>query len=302
MTNRTALSQNDDLPAPTHPKVRAWELDFLRGFAIIMVVWDHLMYDSAYIFGYYWQASGNIGLSNYADFAQTYFTSDLRHFWWPFFVFIFFFVSGICTAFSKNNLIRGLKLALAAALVSVVTYIAQFVLQLGEAFILFGVLHCLSSCILIYAIIELIVGLIGKIGLSNKKGNRWVMPIICLAFAIAGIIIDSIHNVTLKEVVTNFASVPSDSRIAGLFVFHESWWTADYFPLLPFFWFFMLGATIGHLFYKNKKSLFPRLNGKWHYPFTIAGRYSLIIYLASQVLTLGVLTLITWLAIGGLPV
>lgn len=296
MTRRSAPSQKKDLPTPTPPKVRAWELDFLRGFAIIMVVWDHLMYDSAYIFGYYWQASGNIGLSNYASFAQTYFTSGLRHFWWPFFVFIFFFVSGICTAFSKNNLIRGIKLALAAALVSIVTYITQFVLQLGEAFILFGVLHCLSSCILIYAVIELTVGLF------NKKGNRRAMPIVCLAFAVAGIIIDSIYNVTLKEVVTNFASMPSDSKIAGLFVFHESWWTADYFPLLPFFWFFMLGSAIGHLFYKDKKSLFPRLSGKWHYPFTLPGRYSLIIYLASQVLTLAVLTLITWLATGGLPV
>ncbi|MFH0993386.1 MAG: heparan-alpha-glucosaminide N-acetyltransferase domain-containing protein, partial [bacterium] len=24
---------------------RIWEIDFLRGFSIIMMVWDHLMYD-----------------------------------------------------------------------------------------------------------------------------------------------------------------------------------------------------------------------------------------------------------------
>ena len=31
---------------------RAWELDALRGFAIILVVWDHTMYDLAAMFNF----------------------------------------------------------------------------------------------------------------------------------------------------------------------------------------------------------------------------------------------------------
>lgn len=275
-----------------HP--RAWELDFLRGFAIIMVVWDHFMYDSAYMFGYLWQQGGNPSLVGFADFAQTYFTSPLRNFWWPFFVFVFFFVSGICTAFSKNNFARGLKLGIVAVALSGATYIVQYVLEIGDAFILFGVLHCLASCILLYAVIEFVMRLI------NRRKNKWVLPAVCLAVTIIAFVLNSIYNVPLRDVIQNYATVETDSSIAGLFVFDYDWWTADYFPLLPFFWFFMLGATIGHLFYRNKKSLLPKLDGKWHAFFSIPGKYSLIIYLASQVLVVGVLALVTYLVMGEL--
>lgn len=288
--------KHNDFEAPKIRKQRAWELDFLRGFAIIMVVWDHFMYDCAFMFGEMWAYGGNASLARLGDFAYNYFTSDLRAFWWPFFVFVFFFVSGICTAFSKNNLLRGVKLALVAAALSGVTYIAQYVLYLGDAFILFGVLHCLSVCILLYAVVEIAVSLI------NRRKNKWIMPAVCLTVAIVAIVLDRIYNVTLREVTVNFATVDTDSRIAGLFVFTRDWWTADYFPLLPFFWFFMLGATLGHLVYRNKKSLLPKLDGKWNYFFTIPGRYSLIVYLASQVLTIGILALVTWAALGEIPI
>ena len=47
---------------PKIKKQRAWEIDFLRGFAIIMVVWDHTLFDLGYIFGDYWMSSGYAGL------------------------------------------------------------------------------------------------------------------------------------------------------------------------------------------------------------------------------------------------
>ena len=107
---------------PKRSKVRAWELDALRGLAILGVVWDHTMFDLAYMFRYEWQALGADGLLKMSDFARTYHEGLLRVFGWPVFVFIFFFVSGICTTFSRNNAWRGLKLAIVAVCVSLVTY------------------------------------------------------------------------------------------------------------------------------------------------------------------------------------
>jgi uncharacterized membrane protein len=276
-------------------KNRIWELDFLRGFAIVMVVWDHFMYDCAMICGSLWRNGGNEVLFRWQKFAYSYLKSDLRSFWWAFFVMIFFTVSGTCTAFSKNNFVRGLKLAAVAALVSGVTYIGEYVLDLGQMFILFGVLHCLASCILIYSLAEWMVRLL------NRRNRNWILPAICAALGIAALVLDEIYNIPLREVITNYTVVETDSAIAGLFVFTEDWWTADYFPLLPFIGYFLLGAAAGHILYKNKKSLLPRLDGKWHSFFTVPGRYSLIIYLSSQIVGLAVLALVSWLVLGELP-
>src|SRR5690606_24775890 len=119
-------------------KPRIWEVDFFRGFAIIMVVWDHLMVDFT-MFRSLWISTGVDWLSALGAFGSDYMGSTLRLFWRPVFLFIFFFASGLSTAFSKNNLFRGLKLAAVSIGVSVVTYLIQK--YTGEQlFILFGVL------------------------------------------------------------------------------------------------------------------------------------------------------------------
>ena len=43
------------------------------------------------------------GLLKAGEFARTYHEGLLRVLGWPVFVFIFFFVSGICTTFSRNK-------------------------------------------------------------------------------------------------------------------------------------------------------------------------------------------------------
>jgi uncharacterized membrane protein len=157
--------------------------------------------------------------------------------------------------------------------------------------IIFGVLHCLASCILFYASIEFIVKLI------NRKKIRWILPVVSGAIAITLLILDKIYNAPFY--VQN-AVVETDSFIAGFFVFTKAVWSmsADYFPLLPYLGFFMIGAAIGPVFYPNKKTLLPKLDGKWHYLFTIPGRHSLIIYLGIQIVAVGVLALITYFATG----
>lgn len=282
---------------PKRSKVRAWELDALRGLAILGVIWDHVMFDLAYMFYYEWQLLGADGLLKVGDFARLYQEGMLRVFGWPVFVFIFFFVSGICTTFSRNNAWRGLKLAVVAVCVSVITYVIDEYMGMSGSFILFGVLHCLALSILLYSFLEFVL----KLTASKHPHYRYIKAGVYLTLAVALIIINYTTNVTLYDINVHNATVPSTWAFQGMFVYTRDWWTADYFPLLPFFGFFMLGAGVSPLAYPNKESLLPRLDGKWNKFLTIPGRYSLYIYLALQVIAVVLLCLITWIVTGEIP-
>ncbi len=282
---------------PKAKRVRAWELDFLRGIAILSVVWDHVMFDLAYMFYNEWSTAGAEGLLKVAEFARDYHEGFLRVLGWPVFVFIFFFVSGTCTTFSRNNLFRGLKLAVVAVLVSVVTYLLQEYMAMSGTFILFGVLHCLALCILCYSLVEFLTNLAFK----RLKHFRYVKAGVYFAIAVALLVVNYTQNVTLYDTNMYGATVNAEWEFAGMFIFVENWWTADYFPLLPFFGFFMLGASVSPLAYPNKESLLPKLDGKWHKIFTIPGRYSLYIYLGLQVVAIAVLMVVTWIVTGTMP-
>lgn len=289
---------SEKVKTPRIKKKRAWELDFFRGIAILLVAWDHTMYDMAYFFGYTWRQSGIEGLEKAGYFALDYIQGGLRAFWQPVFVFIFFFVSGICTAFSKNNFLRGIKLAAVALLVTLATYILEYQIGMDGTLIIFGVLHCLASCILLFALIEFLVKLL------NRKNNRFLRALVYAAFAIALFILDRKFNVRFTEANTYENVVQANWFGAGFFVYTQEVWlmTADYFPILPFFSFFMMGAAISPIVYPNKKSLLPFLDGKWHLPFTVPGRLSLIIYLAIQVVAVGALAAITYFTTGSLGI
>lgn len=278
-------------------KQRAWELDAIRGLSILAVIWDHVNYDLARIFLPSWRGmEGAETLVKIGEFSRSYLNGELRIWGWPLFVFLFFFVSGACTTFSRNNFIRGLKLAVVAIAVSAVTYVLENYVGMSGTFILFGVLHCLACCILVFAVIELILSLFRKL-----KHYRAIKFIVFFALAIVAIYLHLKYNVKLWEVSVYSATVPAESKFTGMFVFTRDWWTADYFPLLPFIGFFFIGAALAQVAYPEKKSLMPALDGKWNYFLTIPGRYSLWIYLALQVVAIGLIALVS-LIITGQPI
>lgn len=283
-----------DAPRVKIRKKRAWELDFIRGLAIILVSFDHTMVDVAWIFGEAWIKSGNAFLTDFTHFAYDYLGGDLRLIFRPFFIFLFFFVSGICTGFSRNNLLRAGKMIAVALFISGATAFTDFVMGLDGTFILFGVVHCFAATITIYAICELLMFRPFK----NKKYAKYVFSVICLIIGAVILILNAKYNVTLNEYeadhTVNF--VETNGGILGIFVFAEPtspFITADYFPLLPYMGYFFMGAGVTQFLYPNKKSLLPCLDGKWHYPVTFAGRISLVILLGWQVLAFFVLGLLS---------
>jgi uncharacterized membrane protein len=274
-------------------KNRIWELDFLRGLAILLVVFDHVMVDAAYVF--VWDRSDVGALTRFALFANDYLDGSLRAFWRPAFLFLLFFISGICCGFSRNNLFRSVKLGLVAGGVSLVTYLADLIMG-GGVYVMFGVLHALAVITLFYALAELAVR--GLFFLIEKKKpipqpfKRFTLPALC--FALAGIF-TAVHlkyNTPLSDYF--YADFPTfASPLRGIFFFDQNWLTADYFPLFPFIVPFFVGAGIAPILYPQKKSLLPPLDTAWHKPITFAGRYSLTFYLAGQVAAIAILALIT---------
>ncbi len=282
-------------------KKRVWELDFWRGLAIILVVFDHAFFDYARIFSA-WENCGVPLLEKINEISVSYLIGDVRFFWRPAFLFLFFCVSGICTSMSKNNFLRGVKLWCVALCISVITFIAEALGGQGT-FVLFGVLHCLAAIILIYSLVDFIIrGAFFTIEKISKKPineiikvavNATIMFVICAVTLYVNIK----YNPRFYDVEKNYAISELDGKIFGILFFTNEWWTADYFPIFPFISFFFFGAGISKILYSKKKTLFPLLDGCWHNVFSAAGRHSLAVYLLGQAvaLVMGVLLSLAFL-------
>lgn len=283
-------------------KKRVWELDFWRGLAIILVVFDHAFFDYARIFSA-WENCGVPLLEKINEISVSYLIGDVRFFWRPAFLFLFFCVSGICTSMSKNNFLRGVKLWCVALCISVITFIAEALGGQGT-FVLFGVLHCLAAIILIYSLVDFIIrGAFFTIEKISKKPineiikvavNATIMFVICAVTLYVNIK----YNPRFYDVEKNYAISELDGKIFGILFFTNEWWTADYFPIFPFISFFFFGAGISKILYSKKKTLFPLLDGCWHNVFSAAGRHSLAVYLLGQVVALGMGVLLSLAFLG----
>lgn len=278
---------------------RIWELDFFRGFAIIMVCWDHFMVDLSG-FLYTFSELGLTQMIKLGEFASSYLYGDLRKFWWPVFIFVFFFTSGVCTTFSKSNLKRSLKILGVAFALTWFTYLFGKLFDDNSWFIFFGVLHCFGFVMLFYSLFEVGVNFSAKIveKITKKPKNErlfdYIVGALLVGVAIAVAVVHAKYNVSLYK----NGYVTTDSKFLGMFLFCANWATADYFPLVPYLGFFFLGAGFAKFFYRKKRSLLPSLDGKWNLPFTVAGRHSLLIYLLSQVAFFCLIALIVYIESG----
>lgn len=232
-------------------KQRIWELDAARGVCIWGMVLFHILYDLQNLFPIL-PAVSNPVLNFVANWGGT----------------LFFLISGICVTLGSHPVRRGL---LVAGCGLIVTGVTATMTALGfldsDMVILFGVLHCLGLCMLLWPLFKKIpLPFLGILG--------------CLT-VIGGLYLDG-------------RTFPVSHWLFPLGLKYPGFVSADYFPLLPFFGFFLLGAVLGKLLYKNRKSLFPRVNPQ--NPFvrfwTVSGRWSLPIYMLHQPVITGILTLL----------
>lgn len=171
----------------------------------------------------------------------------------------FILVSGVSARFSRNNLKRGAIVLACAVIVGAVSYF------MGQT-IRFGILHFLGCAMIIY-------GLFGK---HIEKLPERLMPVLCLLLFFAAYF--WVPSVTVK---VQFL-YPFGFRYSGFS-------SADYFPLLPWLFLFLLGTWLGGVVKNHSQA--KLLNVKVPAALTFPGRHSLIIYMLHQPVLYG----ITWI-------
>jgi uncharacterized membrane protein len=205
---------------PAEPvKKRIWEIDFLRGVAIILMLFYHGGFDITelagkhVVFGIRWNLGGSGFQVAVAVFAG-----------------LFILLCGISSTLTRSNVRRGLKLLAVAALVTA----ASFVFNREET-IYFGILHFLGVCILVY-------------GAVFRKAGPGIL-------AGAGVFIFAL-NAGVSALMKG-TPVHSD-WLAPFGIVSDTFSSFDYFPLLPWFGVFLAGAALGKWLYKERKSLIKK--------------------------------------------
>lgn len=244
---------------------RAFELDFLRGIAIVMMMFMHFSYDVRYEF--------EVDIFDYLE---------SRWFWefvHPIIIVLFVGLSGICCTFSRNNVKRGIKLLCVALTFTIVTLIITRFMGI-YCLILFNVLHMLSVSTLIYALIEYAAR---KMNIKNS--------VLSFILGLVGIYIIILNNHLdyYDGLSSNMLLMPLGIDVKG----EPS--VADYMPLIPWLGVFLTAASLGRTVYPEKKTIFPNAQDgirKICAPLEFLGRHSLLIYIIHQPVIYAVLYLI----------
>jgi uncharacterized membrane protein len=238
-------------------KVRFWEVDFLRGLAIILMVLFHSVYDLDY-FGVY-----DVDLSSGVWFYLARFTAAL---------FLLLVGVSLFLSYSRARLLgeedrfrfrllkRSIWILSLAMGITLVTYFS-----IGKGFIIFGVLHLIGiSLLLAYPFLRL----------------QWQNFVFGLFFIAAGLYLQTV-NVEFPWLIW-LGLAPQDFS------------SLDYVPIFPWFGVVLMGMGLGDLLYRNyrRRANLPDLTySVLVRPLTFLGRNSLAIYLIHQPVLIALLYL-----------
>lgn len=237
---------------------RIYALDLIRGVAVLGMILHHTLFAVE-------EVSALFGAP--VSFA---FFLDSRLFWvlQELFVGAFLLVSGICTAFSRSVLRRGLIVSAAAAAVTLATGILLPLLGLEGLEIWFGILHLFGLSMLLYGLFTF---------------PKRIVP------ALTAVVLFALY---LSMMLTR-GSGWSNALCAVIGLPAKGFFSADYYPLLPYFLLFLAGTFLGRPVKERRlPARFYTLRAR---PIEWVGRHSLWIYLIHQPVIFGVAALVFWL-------
>ncbi len=249
--------------SPLKSKNRITELDLLRGIAVLLMIFDHFMFDMwglfPSVFAEYPTASGP--WRDIYDTAYKYWFWDVREIVRTAVVFVFLSLTGICCSFSRSNIKRGLKLGGVSLLLSAATFAVGYLVGDIDIGIAFGVLHCI-------AVMLLIVGLLEK--LHTHKALYLIIGILMTAL---GIILER------DQPYVSYNSMPF-FKILFETVLGTVSSGGDSFSLFFNGGQILIGVFLGKALYSRRRSLIFK---KYHSNIvTFVGRHSLAVYVIHQ--------------------
>jgi uncharacterized membrane protein len=236
---------------------RFWEIDLLRGFAIVLMVAFHILFDLRFF--------GSLGIK--LDESFWYYSPR-------FIAFLFILLVGVSLSISYSRskkgtsgaflfgryLSRGAGIFLWGMVITAVTWFF-----LRDEYIIFGILHFIGlSIVLAYPF------------LGMRYGNIF-LGIMCIA---AGLYLAPMSFTFPYLLFLGFTP--------------KGFSTLDYFPLLPWFGVVLIGVFLGNTLYRGNARRFPlsdRSGNIISASLCYAGAHSLVIYLLHQPVIIAVLYL-----------
>lgn len=226
---------------------RFWEIDVLRGIAVVLMVIFNYSFALSFLNIY----SFNGGWLYWSLFPRLVASMFILLVGLSLTLFYNQMKNKKPEEVRKKNLLRGLEILGFGVLITVVTF-----LTFPQAFIVFGILHFIGISIIL-----------GLFFVKFRKLNLFLgLLVIALGVYLQGFRFDF-------------------SWLLWLGFVPKSFYTFDYFPLLPWFGVVLIGIFFGNLLYTNGKRHF-RIKNLSEYPITkqlsFLGRHSLAIYLIHQ--------------------
>lgn len=235
-------------------------LDTVRGVCILSMVAYHGMYDLVDIFG----------------LPSAWYTGLPGYIWQQSICWTFILLSGMCWQLSRRHVKRGLLLVGCGAAITLITW-----LVMPSQRILYGVLNLLGlSALLLIPLDKVFRKIPAWAGLGGAL----------LLFALT----KNVARGSLGFEGLVLCQLPrwlyATDRLAVVGFPSPSFWSTDYFPLLPWFFLFCAGYFLWSLLDKSpraKELLRPGLR-----PLSFLGRHSLVIYLIHQPALMAVFTVL----------
>jgi len=251
------ISENTNDTSGMSEISRYWEIDLVRGIAILMMILFHTVFDL-----YFFRI---LPVNVFSGF-------------WRYFAYataaLFLVLVGIsltisharaASAITKTRLAlkfvyRGAGIFLLGLLITLCTW-----LYLGEGFVVFGILHLIGISIMISPLFfplkkyALVVGLLFIVTgwfFAGITGPLWLIPL-------------GIHPATF--------------------------WSVDYEPIFPWFGMVLIGMGLGEYLYPDgvRRFTIPSLPQSTIRKITFPGRHSLLIYLIHQPIIILILSVVT---------
>lgn len=231
-------------------------LDTIRGIVLVSMIIYHASWNLVYIYGVKWEWYKSYGV----------------YLWQQSICWTFILLSGFCFSLGKRHLKSGLMVFGGGVLVTLVTLIAM-----PQNRVVFGVLTCIGSCILILTFTE-------------KEWQRVPAEMGSILSFFLFLLTKNINSGYLGFADWKMIKVPYEwyaNYVTAYLGFPQrGFYSTDYFSLLPWFFLFVTGFYLYGIFEKQgwlkKNFMLAGIPA-----FSFLGKHSLIIYLLHQPLIYG---------------